>query len=102
MNSQDIITKIEIITGEKKKLLNKDELKKFCDEKVRISVTLVDDGVQRIRDCQVILNKMSSEYIQKALGGKMTRGDKKRQIEIKLRVSSSKCLCKCRGSCIHF
>lgn len=78
MDSRANITNIEIVTKKNTKILTESEIKKFCDEKVQISVMLVDDGLQRIRDCRVVLNRIHQKYIQNAL---TIQNNKKSKVE---------------------
>lgn len=68
------ITSIRITSDKKDKILTKNEIEKFCAERVKISVT-------EIKQCRVFLNKLTSTYIQNALRGQIDDDKRKSNVE---------------------
>lgn len=80
MDKRAIITGIQIISNEKTDVLNRIQIKKFCKEKIQISILeSVNSSSHKnepIRSCRVVLNKMSVDYIRNALyGDKIIKND---------------------------
>lgn len=85
MDGRANITKVEILTGKKKKILNIREIKQFCKEKVQISVKLVVDGSQHISDCRVNSSQISSKYEPNDLSAEIAQKHTKSKVESKVR-----------------
>lgn len=69
------ISSIEVISKGKKKLLTNNEIKVFCAERVKISVTETTVSHDNI-DCRVVLNRMPEKCIQNALNGRIAKNVK--------------------------
>lgn len=74
MDKRVFVESIHIVSGEKTIILNEQEIKKICSERVQISIVenkmIKNNSDACKKSCKVILNRMSSEYIQNALLGK--------------------------------
>lgn len=55
MDKRIKITKIEIVTAEGKKTLTKNEMKKFCEEKIAISIEESVDVTKKLRSGKILV-----------------------------------------------
>lgn len=79
MDKRVKITNIEIITSKKTKVLSENEIQQFCEKKLRINITESVDDIRKnvcTKTCRVVLERMSSTFIQRALNGKNSRNEK--------------------------
>lgn len=81
MNNRAIISKVEIITRGYRKILNKNELKGFCDKRVQMNVTIVRPA----SSCRVVLNRSSPIRNEVALNEAIARSVQKHEVKSNVR-----------------
>lgn len=76
------ISSIRITSGKNVKVLTKNEIKKFCAERVRITVTENKQNSQdNAFDCRVVLRRLSQKYITNAISGQIAQNEQKSKVE---------------------
>lgn len=85
MDKRAIVTSVEIINGNNRAILNKNELKRFVDKRVQIKVAIVNDCFQPSSSCRLSLDRLSPTFIHDALNGNIASSVQKRKLKSNVR-----------------